>query len=59
MGKPRAYVVALTPKERSRLRGLSRTGQSGARVIRRARPPSPSVGHNQHTRGELSTQRTR
>ena len=36
MGRPRVYVVELAPEERRRLRDLSRKGQCGARVIRRA-----------------------
>ena len=36
MGRPRVYVVELAPEQRRRLRDLSRKGQSGARVIRRA-----------------------
>ena len=36
MGRPRVYVVELSPSERRRLRDLTQKGQSGARVIRRA-----------------------
>tara|TARA_B100000315_G_C14173612_1_gene405673 strand:+ start:113 stop:559 length:447 start_codon:yes stop_codon:yes gene_type:complete len=36
MGRPRIYVVALSPGERKGLRDVSQKGHSGARVIRRA-----------------------
>jgi len=36
MGRPRVYVVELSPSERRRLRDLTQKGHAGARVIRRA-----------------------
>lgn len=36
MGRPRVYVVELSPEERMRLRDVAQKGHAGARVIRRA-----------------------